>query len=159
VSSASVKSKHVLIGLSDAAQLKSYSDALTREGYRVTGATTALACWTELECQRPDVLVLENTLPWGGGDGVLAMLDEEPGIRNVPVIYITRPPVADSRPVAPQPVESAFTVPNREYLNELPSVPALVTKVRRLSTARAYQRSHGALFARPAYAELQAVAG
>jgi carbon storage regulator CsrA len=37
----------------------------------------------------PDVLVLEPSLPWGWGDGVLAMMHEEPNIPRVPVIILT----------------------------------------------------------------------
>ena len=37
----------------------------------------------------PDVLVLEPQLPWGGGDGVLAMMGEMPGLAVVPVMVLT----------------------------------------------------------------------
>ena len=36
-----------------------------------------------------DVLVMDPSLPWGGGDGVLAMMYEDPGIPVVPVIVLT----------------------------------------------------------------------
>ena len=37
----------------------------------------------------PDVLVLEPSIPWGWGDGVLAMMHEESDIPVVPVIVLT----------------------------------------------------------------------
>jgi len=37
---------------------------------------------------RPDVLILEHKLPWGGGDGVLARLREDPHFAMTPVILI-----------------------------------------------------------------------
>ena len=37
----------------------------------------------------PDVLVLEPELLWGGGDGVLALLNEQPSIRPTIVMLLT----------------------------------------------------------------------
>jgi DNA-binding response OmpR family regulator len=37
----------------------------------------------------PDVLVLEPQLPWGGGDGVLTMMGEEPQFTTVLVMVLT----------------------------------------------------------------------
>jgi response regulator RpfG family c-di-GMP phosphodiesterase len=42
-----------------------------------------------LQAFAPDVLVLEAELLWGGGDGVLAVLDEEPELRPAVVILVS----------------------------------------------------------------------
>lgn len=33
--------------------------------------------------------MLEPSLPWGGGDGVLAAMQEDAGLRGIPVIVLT----------------------------------------------------------------------
>jgi CheY-like chemotaxis protein len=87
----SSKKIHVLLAMRDGAQLKSYGDFLTREGFRVTIVASALACWTELEYERPDLLIIERELPWGRGDvSALARLDEEPETRGIPVIHFSK---------------------------------------------------------------------
>jgi response regulator RpfG family c-di-GMP phosphodiesterase len=37
----------------------------------------------------PDVLVLEPQLPWGGGEGILAIMGEVPQLATVPVMVLT----------------------------------------------------------------------
>ena len=39
--------------------------------------------------QVPDVLVLEPHMPWGGGDGILAVMGECPDLARVPVMILT----------------------------------------------------------------------
>ena len=58
-------------------------------GFQVATATTGLECVERLRNWQPDVLVLEPSIPWGWGDGILAMMHEEPDIPVVPVIVLT----------------------------------------------------------------------
>jgi len=37
----------------------------------------------------PDVLVLESRMPWGGGEGILAIMDEDPDLAIIPVMVLT----------------------------------------------------------------------
>lgn len=67
-----------------------YREFLNREGFRVATAATALECVGHLRRFRPEVLVLEPELPMGGGDGVLALMHEDPQIASVPVVVLTR---------------------------------------------------------------------
>jgi CheY-like chemotaxis protein len=120
----SSKRIHVLIALRDAARLKSYREFLNREGFDVTVTTSALECWVELECRRPDVLVLEKELPWGGGDGVLALIDDEPETRDIPVILLR----GDTEVAGSSHPPSA---PNREYLFAPPLPWDLAEKIHR----------------------------
>ena len=46
-------------------------------GYQVDVAADGLECLNALDCVPPDVLVLEQELLWGGGEGVLACLRED----------------------------------------------------------------------------------
>ena len=47
-------------------------------------------CLEELRRSPPDVLALAIDLPWGGGDGVLAVMAEESRLIGIPVILLTR---------------------------------------------------------------------
>jgi carbon storage regulator len=82
-------SVRVLIADSDGYLLANYHDYLERHGFAVATVTTGLECVERLRECAPDVLVLEPSIRWGGGDGVLAMMHEEPDIPLVPVIVLT----------------------------------------------------------------------
>ena len=80
---------HVLIADSDEYLLDNYREYLEQHGFEVTTVTTGLECVERLRDCAPDVLVLEPSIPWGWGDGVLAMMHEDPDIPLVPVIVLT----------------------------------------------------------------------
>ncbi|MHB0957794.1 MAG: response regulator [Pirellulaceae bacterium] len=82
-------SVRVLIADPDEYQLYSYRQHLERLGIEVICATSGVECVEKLRQGAPNVLVLEPALPWGGGDGVLAMMHSEPGIPQIPVIILT----------------------------------------------------------------------
>lgn len=84
--------KRVLIAEPNAALLTEYGKSLQQEGYVVATATTALECLARLRDFLPDVLVLEPRLPWGWGEGVLAILSEESDIPRVKVIVVSAGP-------------------------------------------------------------------
>ncbi len=65
-----------------------WSDALACEGFIVATAADGLECVSQLRAYRPDVLVLDPSLPWGGGAGVLAVMHEQADVPRVPVIVI-----------------------------------------------------------------------
>jgi len=79
----------VLIADPDEYLLDNYRDYLERHGCDVAAVTTGLECVERLRECAPDVLVIEPSILWGGGDGVLAMMHEEPDIPLVPVIVLT----------------------------------------------------------------------
>lgn len=66
-----------------------YREPLLREGLELATAVSGLECVARLRECAPDVLVLEPQLPWGGGDGVLAMMGEVPQLVTVPVMVLT----------------------------------------------------------------------
>lgn len=61
---------------------------LEQIGYTVLTVSDGLGCVERLRSQRPDVLVLDAEIPWGGGDGVLAVCQEEPQLRCIPAIVM-----------------------------------------------------------------------
>ena len=66
-----------------------YREPLAQEGFDVVVARTGLECVARLRKRAPDVLVLEPQLPWGGGEGVLAIMGEVPALVDVPVMLLT----------------------------------------------------------------------
>lgn len=82
-------SARVLIADPDVCLLETYRDYLERHGDQVATAVDGLACLEQLRKFAPDVLVLEPSIPWGCGDGVLALMHEEPDVPQVPVIVLT----------------------------------------------------------------------
>lgn len=80
---------HILIADPDEYVLDSYREHLEQHGFDVVTATNGLECVHRLRDSTPDVLVLDPVLPWGGGDGVLALMRDEPGVPLVPVIVLS----------------------------------------------------------------------
>ncbi len=66
-----------------------YREPLMREGFELATATSGLECVARLRERVPDVLVLEPQMPWGGGEGVLAIMDESLDLAMVPVMILT----------------------------------------------------------------------
>lgn len=79
----------VLMADPDASLPSVYRECLLREGFRLTTASTGLECVARLRERMPDVLVLEPYLPWGGGDGVLAIMGQSPDLAMIPVMILT----------------------------------------------------------------------
>jgi response regulator RpfG family c-di-GMP phosphodiesterase len=66
-----------------------YQEPLFQEGFEVVMAFNGLECVAWLRNHIPDLLVLEPQLPWGGGDGVLAIMGEVLDLAAVPVMVLT----------------------------------------------------------------------
>lgn len=66
-----------------------YREFLTWQGFTVATAADGLQCVAQLRRFRPRVLVLDAALPMGGGDGVLALMHEDPRIARIPVVVLT----------------------------------------------------------------------
>jgi len=57
-------------------------------GYEAEIAADGLECIITLRAFQPDVLVLAENLLWGGCDGILSVLDEDPKLSGIPVVLI-----------------------------------------------------------------------
>jgi DNA-binding response OmpR family regulator len=79
----------VIIADADTDLLERYKTHLVEHGLKVQTATTALDCVERLRAGRPDILVLEPAILWGGGDGVLELMRVEPDVPSVPVIVVS----------------------------------------------------------------------
>jgi DNA-binding response OmpR family regulator len=102
----------VLIADPDESLLAGYSEFLSQDGFEVFTASSGLRCIDRLDECNPHVLVLEPQLPWGGGDGVLAMMRRVPDLAAVPVMVLTscRDPLVLDR-VAPFPISDYHVKP------------------------------------------------
>ena len=63
-------------------------DYFTEGGHEIMTAMSGPDCLAAVREMVPDIVVLEEHLPWGGADGVMAVMREEPRLRNVLVIVI-----------------------------------------------------------------------
>ncbi len=79
----------VLIADPDEYLTDQYRNYFEKRGIAVATAATGLECVERLRAFAPDVLVIEPSIPWGFGDGVLTMMHEEPDIPLFPVIVLT----------------------------------------------------------------------
>lgn len=68
---------------------RAYHETLDSWGFSTRLTSDGLDCVAMLRAFRPDVLVLDPNIPWGGGDGVLAVRDEEPGLNQNLVMLVT----------------------------------------------------------------------
>ena len=66
-----------------------YREPLSQNGFEMITALSGLECLARLRERVPDMLVLEPQLPWGGGDGVLAMMGESSALAIIPVMILT----------------------------------------------------------------------
>jgi DNA-binding response OmpR family regulator len=57
--------------------------------YQVDTAQGGVECLSKLRNWAPDVLLLADSLRWGGADGVLAHMREDAHLRYVPVVLIS----------------------------------------------------------------------
>lgn len=62
---------------------------LVRNGFEVVTADHGLECLQVFQAFSPDVIVLDPELRWGGGDGVLDVIRDDPGLSEVPVLVLT----------------------------------------------------------------------
>lgn len=70
----------------DSAFLEIYQHYFPNFGFEVATASDGLECLELLRDFVPDILILGLELLWGGADGVLAIVREEPEMRTIPVV-------------------------------------------------------------------------
>lgn len=70
----------------DSVFLEIYQDYFPKFGFEVATAGDGLECLELLRDFVPDVLILSLELLWGGADGVLAIVREEPEMQPIPVV-------------------------------------------------------------------------
>ncbi len=81
-------SRILLAGLSTS-RWRSYHQHLRAAGFDCRLVFSGVECVAALRGFQPDVLVLDPNIAWGGGDGVLAVRDKQPELRNNLVMILT----------------------------------------------------------------------
>jgi DNA-binding response OmpR family regulator len=80
----------ILIAEADSGLARLYRNRLMDADCVARTAGTGLSCVAILRRFRPNLLVLGTDLLWGGAEGVLAVLDEEPDLRPEIVTVLAR---------------------------------------------------------------------
>jgi DNA-binding response OmpR family regulator len=78
----------VLLADRDETLLAQYREFLLRDGFDVITAFDGLDCVAKLRLFVPDILVVDPGLLWGGGEGVIAMMYEDPLVPFIPVLVL-----------------------------------------------------------------------
>src|SRR5262245_28127256 len=78
----------ILVASSSAHRRAFYRTAIEGLGDEVRVVANGIQCAECLREGRPDLLVLETPLLWGGSDGVLAVVQEKWGLGRLPVILV-----------------------------------------------------------------------
>jgi CheY-like chemotaxis protein len=77
---------YVIVADADGELCDLYEQYFSRFDWRVKTVSGALECLELFRDRLPDVLILDLRLPWGGADGLLAVMREEPELARIPVI-------------------------------------------------------------------------
>lgn len=79
----------ILIADDDKHYLHAVSLRLEKAGYQVTQARDGQTAVELAGQSRPDLLILDVHMPGADGFSSLSVMDHHPGLRSVPVIYVT----------------------------------------------------------------------
>jgi len=82
----------VLMAASDPLHAAACRTFLMAEGIDCKTVYSGLDCLTWMRQYQPNVLVLDVDLPWGSGLGVVAVLLEENGLGDLPVLFLADRP-------------------------------------------------------------------
>ena len=66
-----------------------YAEALRGLGFRVRAAAGAFESLALARAHRPDIIVMDYSMPGADGGQAVRMLDEEPRSRGIPVVMVT----------------------------------------------------------------------
>jgi DNA-binding NtrC family response regulator len=76
----------VLIADADAELCDLYRQFFSHHGWQVRTSGGGLECLAQLSEFSPRLLIVDVALPWGGADGLLAVMRDDRGLARIPVI-------------------------------------------------------------------------
>lgn len=79
----------ILIATSDRFLRNEYELALRRAGYYVATAESGIECMDRIRDFRPELVVLDTDLFWGGADGVMDVLESDSQAPTIPILLLT----------------------------------------------------------------------
>lgn len=78
----------ILIADADRSFLENFQSYMWDNGYDVETATNGLECDAILYRYVPDILVIDRELLWGGCEGVLAQMQADSTLSQIPVVIL-----------------------------------------------------------------------
>lgn len=78
----------VLIAISNDDVRRRYAAAFRAVGYSASEATDGLSCLSALRSDTFDMLVIDQHLQWGGGDGVIEVMHQDTSIEDIPAALL-----------------------------------------------------------------------
>jgi DNA-binding response OmpR family regulator len=96
----------VLIAEADAELCDLYRRFFSHHSWQVQTTGGGLECLAQLRQSSPRILILDVHLPWGGADGLLAVMRDDPGLARIPVILTSTDSLAG--PVSPPVVHTLW---------------------------------------------------
>jgi len=84
--------RRILLATDDDTARSRYEDYLQDFGYEVEAANHGMACHRKLRNERPDILILESNIKWGGAEGVIEQMRDDPELYAIPVVLISNEP-------------------------------------------------------------------
>ncbi|WP_430453300.1 carbon storage regulator [Rhodopirellula europaea] len=82
---------NILVAITNADERRRYADAFRSAGYRASEATDGLSCLSALRSDAFDMLVIDQHLIWGSGDGVIEVMHHDTSMEQVPVVLLNFP--------------------------------------------------------------------
>ena len=89
ISASSAPIGHVLVVEDDLATREMFQRILSKEGWSVATAENGLAALTQVETHRPDLILLDLTMPEMDGFQFTAELRHRPAYREIPIVVVT----------------------------------------------------------------------
>jgi two-component system sensor histidine kinase/response regulator len=117
----------ILVADADPDYREGYQQLFTRHGYEVQTATDGLECLVRLRQWLPDLLLLDLHMPWGGGDGVLGVMREDPRLVAIPVVLT-------ATVFSPEDLDNVTAAPVVQTLTKSCSLSALLQVVARVTS-------------------------
>ncbi|MAT68761.1 MAG: carbon storage regulator [Planctomycetaceae bacterium] len=81
----------ILVAITDFSERQRYADAFRNAGYLTREACDGLSCLSALRSELFDMLVIDQHLLWGSGEGVIEIMHHDPSIRKIPVVLLNFP--------------------------------------------------------------------
>lgn len=88
----------VVIAYQNPSFLAAFRDFLRLQGHDVEIASDGLACLNALRRSRPHALAIGSDLLWGGSDGILSLIQEDPRLQDIPVLLLMGIPIRPRLP-------------------------------------------------------------
>ena len=92
---------NILVAITNADERRRYADAFRSAGYRASEATDGLSCLSALRSDAFDMLVIDQHLLWGSGDGVIEVMHHDRSMEKIPVVLLNFPSPNESTELGP----------------------------------------------------------